>query len=285
MEGTVVRWKSLETSKDILVRPVSEMPDGLVAIDALSAFGEGRTRLAWVCSKDLWSSTTIVTSFQQRTKSSSSALSFVSRHLERFQSCLSFLGTRNQILFTNAAPPKPHMSMFFRDPILEATVSCWALRLSHSHRRFPVNVTYLGPVRTEDGLDEKVPDEMDVKEDPELQSSPSSKSSANVDEFPDGGFRSWAVVLGAFWMFFATFDRISFLRPVLLTSGFQFRVSHILGGFPSILSASQITAFLSISDGGTFLALRFPIAYEYLRAWIGSVARCMVFLPGVLSSP
>ncbi|KAF7344123.1 Riboflavin transporter mch5 [Mycena venus] len=110
-----------------------------------------------------------------------------------------------------------------------------------------MNVADLGPVRTEDGLDEKVPDEMDVKEDPELQSSPSSKSSANVDEFPDGGFRSWAVVLGAFWTFFATVGYLS--------SWGVFQVYYQQVKLPHS-SPSQI-------------------------AWIGSVARCIVFLPGV----
>ncbi|KAF7354392.1 MFS general substrate transporter [Mycena venus] len=79
----------------------------------------------------------------------------------------------------------------------------------------------LKPVLRKEDLDEKDPDTNKAQEDLDLQSRPSSESSTNVDDFPDGGLRAWAVVLGAFCTFFAT-------------------------------------------------------------AWIGSVARCMIFLPGVL---
>ncbi|KAJ6462101.1 monocarboxylate permease [Mycena sanguinolenta] len=111
----------------------------------------------------------------------------------------------------------------------------------------------LKPVLRKDDLDEKDPATNKAQEALELQSRPSSESSTSVDDFPDGGLRAWAVVLGAFCTFFATFDRI-------LSFG----------------------CFLNSGRQAGFSIPILTITHVPTSAWIGSVARCMIFLPGVL---
>ncbi|KAJ7907582.1 MFS general substrate transporter [Mycena leptocephala] len=87
--------------------------------------------------------------------------------------------------------------------------------------------------------------DLDKKEsDADVEVQPSASSPINVDEFPDGGFRAWAVVFG---VYFLSSTRVS-VQQIFQVYYQQTILRHS--------SPSQI-------------------------AWIGSVQRCMVFIPGV----
>jgi hypothetical protein len=59
-----------------------------------------------------------------------------------------------------------------------------------------MDIQGLKPVLRKEDLDAKDPDTNKAQEDLELQPRPSSESFTNVNDFPDGGLRAWAVVLG-----------------------------------------------------------------------------------------
>ncbi|KAF7364487.1 Monocarboxylate permease [Mycena venus] len=112
----------------------------------------------------------------------------------------------------------------------------------------PSDVASLPPPYSDKGpvTNNQDPDE---KEEEKVISSPSNATCpVNTEEFPDGGFRAWAVVFGVFWIFFSTVGCIS--------SWGVFQVYYQQVMLPSS-SASDI-------------------------AWIGSVQRCILFLPGLL---
>ncbi|KAJ7493780.1 MFS general substrate transporter [Mycena latifolia] len=90
------------------------------------------------------------------------------------------------------------------------------------------------------------PDKKDPAADIELL--PSTPAASDSDDFPDGGFRAWAVVFGAFWTAFSTWGYIS--------SWGIFQVYY-----------QQVV-------------LRHSTPSEI--SWIGSIQRCIIFLPGVL---
>ncbi|KAJ7493761.1 MFS general substrate transporter [Mycena latifolia] len=113
-----------------------------------------------------------------------------------------------------------------------------------SPQMYNITVKELLPVSDTDP--EKEPDAY-IEELPQA-GTPSASESSDSDDFPDGGFRAWAVVFGAFWTFFSTFGYL---------------------GSWGIFQVYYQQAILPHSTPSEI-------------AWIGSIQRCIIFLPGVL---
>ncbi|KAJ7652944.1 MFS general substrate transporter [Mycena rosella] len=81
----------------------------------------------------------------------------------------------------------------------------------------------------------------------DIESLPSAPATSDSVDFPDGGFRAWAVAFGAFCTYFTTFGYIS------------------SWGIFQVYYQQVVLPHSSPSD----------------ISWIGSIQRCLIFLPGV----